>query len=134
MKHTVILLLACVSLLCGCSTARHSTKSTGALTVRIPSTLGFEASETSFRIRVDGRFVGNYNPDGTVLELPTGVHTVVAELPRAFLRFSLPNGGTEMRRFTLRGEERVELLGGSSKQSVIFNDDNLKSKEIEDKN
>lgn len=133
MKYTVILLLACVSLICSCSTAQHSNNSIGSLTIRIPSTLDFEASETGFRIRVDGRFVGNYNPDGTILELTTGVHTVVVELPSAFQRYSLPNGGTEIRTFALRGEERIELLGGGSKQSVVFNGDNLKSKQITDK-
>ena len=88
---------------------------------------------TGFRIRVDGRFAGNYNPDGAILELPTGVHTVVVELPSAYQRRAFPNGTTEIRTFALRGEEGIEVLGGGSTQSVVFNDENLKSKEIQDK-
>ena len=131
MKYSITLLLAGVSLLLGCATARHADQPAGSLTVRIPSGLDFTANEADFRILVDGRFVGNCNPDGTVLELPTGMHAVVVETSSAYQRRVQPNGSVEIRNFALRGEEHIEVLGGGSKQSVVFNDQNLKSKEIE---
>lgn len=80
---------------------------------------------------VDGRFVGNYTSDGVILELPAGMHKIVAELPSAYQRRELPNGGAEIRTFSLRGEERIEIIGGASQQTLVFNSDNLKSREVE---
>jgi hypothetical protein len=102
------------------------------LTVQIPSALGFNASVSDFRVFVDGRFVGNYTPDGATLELPAGMRRVVVELPSAYQRRELPNGSAEIRTFSLRGEERIEILGGASQQTLVFNSDNLKSREVED--
>jgi hypothetical protein len=104
------------------------------LVVQIPSALGFEASFSAFRIFVDGHLVGNYNPDGFVLELPVGMHRIVVELPSAYQRRELPNGSAEIRTFSLRGEERIEILGGASQQTLVFNGDNLKSREVENDN
>jgi hypothetical protein len=115
--------------MCGCSTVPHSPPSK--LSVQIPSTLGFETSGSDFRIFVDGHFVGNYKPDGAILELPTGSHRIVVELPSAYQRRILPNGSAEIRTFSLRGEERIEIFGGASQQTLVFNSDNLKSREVE---
>jgi hypothetical protein len=84
------------------------------------------------RIYVGGRFVGNYEPDETVLELPVGQHVVRVEVPRVYDRQHNPDGSTVVRTYTLKGEERVEVLGGESKQSLVFNSGNLKAREIED--
>jgi hypothetical protein len=90
-----------------------------------------EGSLRDVRIYVDGRFVGNYEPDETVLRLAAGSHTVKVEVPSVYARRGLPNGNTEIRTYALKGEEHIEILGGDSKQSLVFNDQNLKSKEIE---
>ncbi len=91
-----------------------------------------EGSYRDARIYVDGRFVGNYEPDETALALPAGRHVVIVEVPRVYSRRSLPNGSTVMRPYALRGEERIEVLGPGSKQSLVFNGENLKSREIKD--
>ena len=129
MKRIVPVLLCC-AVMCGCTTVPHSPPSK--LAIQITSALGFDVSLSSFRIFVDGRFVGNYTPDGAILELPAGSHTVVVELPSAYQRRELPNGSAEIRTFSLRGEERIEVLGGASQQTLVFNSDNLKSREVED--
>jgi hypothetical protein len=130
MKCTLSALCGCALILCGCSTVQHPPP--GQLAVRITTLLGLQASHHDFRIQVDGRFVGNYDPEGTVLELPAGVHHVAVQLPSAAQVRRFPDGSTEVRTFALRGEERVEVLGGSSKQSLTFNDENLKSREVKD--
>lgn len=127
MNHIVPLLLFC-AVICGCSTAPHSLPCK--LVIQIPSALDFNASVSDFRVLVDGRFVGNYTPDGTTLELPAGMHRIVVELPSAYQRQKLTNGGIEINRFSLRGEERIEVLGGVSQQILIFNGENLKSREV----
>ena len=91
-----------------------------------------EGSHRDARIYVDGRFVGNYEPDETLLRLPAGRHVVTVRVPWVYLRRSLPNGNTEMRRYALKGEERIDVLGAGSKQSLVFNNENLKAREIED--
>jgi len=128
MKHIVALLLFC-AVMCGCSTVTHSPPSK--LTVQIPSALDFNASVSDFRMFVDGHFVGNYTPDGSVLELPAGMHRIVVELASAYQRRELPNGSIEIRTFSLRGEARIEIFGGASQQTLVFNSDNLKSREVE---
>lgn len=128
MKTILTMFLFC-AVICGCSTVPHSPP--GKLIVQIPSMLGFEASASDFRIFVDGRFAGNYTSDGAIFELPAGLHKIVAELPSAYQRRELPNGGVEIRTFSLRGEERIEIFGGASQQTLVFNSDNLKSREVE---
>ena len=136
MKHIIMLpVLVCAALFCGCASANHQDPgevSAGTLTVRLTSLLGMEGSERDARIYVDRRFVGNYEPDETVLALPVGGHVVTLEVPRVFARRSLSNGNIEIRRFALKGEERIEVLGAGSKQSVVFNAENLKSRELDD--
>ncbi len=83
------------------------------------------------RIYVDGRFVGNYEPEETVLCLAAGSHTVKVDVPSVYMRRGLPNGSIEIRTYALKGEEHIEILSGDSKQSLVFNEQNLKSKEIE---
>lgn len=102
------------------------------LVVQIPSTLGYEATVSHFRIFVDGRFVGNLTDDEAILELPAGMHLIVVELPNAIQRRELPNGGAEVRSFTMRGEQSIKILGGTSQQTLIFNADNLKIREVPD--
>jgi hypothetical protein len=92
--------------------------------------LGYEGSFSAARIYVDGRFVGNYEPEQTVLHLPPGRHTVRVEVPSVHGRYLDNNGGTIVREFSLRGEERIEVMGGDSRQSLVFNGENLKAKEI----
>ncbi len=136
MKELVILpVLLCAVLFCGCASVNHRAAgnvSPGTLTVRLTTLLGMEGSERDARIYVDGRFVGNYEPDETSLALLAGRHVVMVELPRVYSRRSLPNGTTEMRAYALKGEERIEVLGGGSKQSLVFNSENLRRKEISD--
>ena len=136
MKHLIILpVLLCAALFCGCASVNHRTAGNvapGTLAVRLTTLLGMEGSQRDARIYVDGRFVGNYEPDETALVLPAGRHLVIVEVPRVYSRRSLPNGGIGMRAYALKGEERIEVLGGGSKQSLVFNDDNLKSREIGD--
>jgi len=91
-----------------------------------------QGSESDARIYVDGRFVGNYQPDETLLGLAAGSHLVTVEWPRVYSRRRLPNGNTEIRHYALKGEEHIEVLGAGSKQSLVFNSDNLKAREIED--
>ncbi|MEI6784559.1 MAG: hypothetical protein WCQ21_27010 [Verrucomicrobiota bacterium] len=134
MKHIISLnLLVCAALLGGCSGPSHlagGEQKSGALAVNVTSLLGYEGSFSDARIYVDGRFVGNYEPDnGTVLNLPAGRHTVRVEVPSVHGRFN-DNGRTIVRLFALKGEERIEVLGGDSKQDLVFNGDNLKAKEI----
>lgn len=134
-RIVVLSVLVCAALLCGCASANHRAAgdgSAGALAVRVTSLLGMEGSYRDARIYVDGRFVGNYEPDKTVLGLPAGRHMITVEVPRVYSRRHLPNGSTEMRDYALKGEERIVVLGGGSKQSLVFNDENLKSREIED--
>jgi hypothetical protein len=136
MKHIIILpVILCAAWVCGCASANHrATRDgpAGTLAVQVTSLLGMEGNYRDARIYVDGRFVGNYEPDQTVLGLAAGRHVVKVEIPRAYSRRSLPNGCTEMRRYALKGEERIEVLGPGSKQSLVFNSDNLKAREIED--
>ena len=136
MKGVVVLpVLLCAVLFCGCASVDHRAAGNvapGTLAVRLTTLHGMEGSERDARIYVDGRFVGNYEPDETVLALPAGRHVVLVEVPRVCSRRSLPNGNTEIRAYALKGEERIEVLGGGSKQSLVFNSGNLKSKEISD--
>jgi hypothetical protein len=138
MKNVIILpILLSAALLCGCANVNNRSVATvepGSLAVRLTTLLGMEGSDHDARIYVDGRFVGNYESDGTVLMLPAGKHVVIIEIPRVYSRRILPNGNTEMRDYTIKGEERIEVLGGGSKQSLVFNDDNLKAKEIKEGN
>ncbi len=129
MKHFVVSILACALILAGCSTVPQSPA--GKVSVQITTLLGMQGSYRDFRIQVDGRFVGNYDPDGVVLTLPPGAHKIVVELPHAYERRHRADGNTELWTYTLRGEERIEVLGGGS-QSLVFNADNLKSRRIED--
>ena len=132
MKHILILsVLLCATLFCGCTTPKHRADvAAGTLAVRLASLLGMEGSERDARIYVDGRFVGNYEPHETVLQLPAGRHLVTLEIPRLYSRRHLPNGATELRRYALKGEERIQVLGAGSKQTLVFNSDNLKAREI----
>jgi len=91
-----------------------------------------QGSYQDARIYVDGRFVGNYEPDETVLELPVGQHAVRVEVPRVYDRQHNTDGSTVVRTYALKGEERIEVLGGDSKQNLVFNNDNLKAREVED--
>jgi hypothetical protein len=84
------------------------------------------------RIYVDGRFVGNYEPDETVLELPVGQHAVRVEVPRLYDRRHNIDGSIVVRTYALKGEETIDVLGGGSTQSLVFNSENLKAREIED--
>jgi len=65
--------------------------------------------------------------------LPAGPHSVSVQVARVYRVRRPANGGTETRTYALKGGERIELLGSGSKQSLVFNKENLKSKEIEDK-
>ncbi len=64
MKLFPTFILACTVILSGCSTVPNP--SPGKLAVQVTTLLGMPASEHDVRIQVDGRFVGNYNPEGTV--------------------------------------------------------------------
>jgi hypothetical protein len=91
-----------------------------------------QGSERDARLFVDGRFVGNYEPDETVLELPVGQHAVRVEVPRVYDRRHNPDGSMVVLTYALKGQESIRVLGGESKQSLVFNSDNLKAREIED--
>jgi len=91
-----------------------------------------EGSYQDARIYVGGRFVGNYQPDETALALPAGRYVVAVEVPRVYSRRQLPDGAITVLSYTLKGEERIEVLGAGSKQSLVFNSDNLKAREIKD--
>ncbi len=136
MKRLIILpVLLCAALFCGCANVNQRAAASagpGTLAVRITSLHGMEGSYRDARIYVDRRFVGNYEPDETALALPAGRHVVTVEVPRVYSRRSLPNGSTVIRPYALKGEESVEVLGGGSKQSLVFNGDNLKAREIGD--
>ena len=136
MKHLIILpVLLCAALFCGCASVNQRAAGNvapGTLAVRLTSLQGMQGSYRDARIYVDGRFVGNYEPDETALALPAGRHMITVEVPRVYSRRSLRDGSTEMRTYALKGEERIEVLGAGSKQSLVFNDENLKSKEIKD--
>jgi hypothetical protein len=135
MKQIFIPILVCAALFCGCASPNDRAAGSvapGTLTIRLTTLLGMQGSERDARIYVDGRFVGNYEPDETALALQAGRHVVIVEVPRVYSRRSLPNGSTEIRTYALKGEERIEVLGAGSKQSLVFNDENLKSKEIKD--
>lgn len=128
--YYILPILLCVALFCGCSTADRGMAEAGAagtVTVRLTSFVGMQGSYADARIYVDGRFVGNYEPDETVLELPVGQHSVRIEVPRVYDRQHNPDGSTVVRTYALKGEERIEVLGGDSKQSLVFNSDNLKA-------
>lgn len=127
MKSIVAVLLCC-GLMGGCSTVSH--RPSNKLTVKITSVLGLIGKTSDFRVFVDGHLVGNYAPDGCVLELPVGTHSIAVELPAAYARRELPNAGVEVRTYTLRGKERVRLLEGASQQVLLFNEHNLKSREV----
>jgi hypothetical protein len=45
-------------------------------------------------------------------------------------RFNANAGSIFVREFALTGKEHIEVLGGDSRQNLIFNGDNLKAKEI----
>jgi hypothetical protein len=136
MKHLLIFtVLVCAPLFNGCTTAHRRAAEAGAagtVAVRLTSLLGMEGSYRDARLCVDGRFVGNYEPDETALVLPAGSHVVVVEVPRVYSRRHLPNGATTVLCFALKGEERIEVLGAGSKQSLVFNSENLKAREIKD--
>jgi hypothetical protein len=131
MKSIIILpLLLCVAGICGCASSnQHAAGNVapGTLAIRLTTLHGMQGSLSDARIYVDGRFVGNYEPDETVLELPVGVHKVRVEVPEVYSREHLPNGDEMHRMFALKGEERIEILGSGSKQSLVFNSDNLKA-------
>jgi hypothetical protein len=57
---------------------------------------------------------------------------VIIEVPRVYSRRNLPNGNLEVNAYSLKGEERIEVLGCSSKQSLVFNGENLKARPIDD--
>ncbi len=129
----ILSILVCAALFCGCTTPKHrADTAAGTLAIRLTTLLGMQGSERDARIYVDGRFVGNYEPDETVFELVVGRHLVSVEIPRVYSRRELPNGNTEVRFYTLKGQERIEMLGSGSKQSLVFNSDNLKAREISD--
>ena len=131
MRFHLPALLACVVLISGCAATPRA--SNGQLTIRITTLLGLQAaSERDFRIQADGRLVGNYDPEGTVLELPPGTHRIVVTLPSGYDVRRHPDGSATTRRFSLSGEERIEVLGGGSRQSLVFNESNLKRREIKD--
>jgi len=136
MKHYYILpVFLCAALFCGCSAANRGIAEAGAagtVTVRLTSLVGMQGSYQDARIYVDGRFVGNYEPDETVLELPIGQHAVRVEVPRVYDRQHNTDGSMVVRTYALKGEESIEVLGGDSKQSLVFNSDNLKAREVED--
>jgi hypothetical protein len=123
MKSFAVLLIACAFLPTGCQTSPPPPS--GKVAVEISTLLGLQGSSRDFRIQIDGRFVGNYQPDGNPLPLPAGKHLFVVELPEAYEQRPLPNGGMEVWTYTLRGEEGIEVLGGAV-QKLVFNADNLK--------
>jgi hypothetical protein len=135
MKNFIMLpVLLCAALNCGCANVNQrpaGNVDSGTLAIRLTSLKGMEGSARDARIYVDDRFVGHYEPDETELALPVGRHDVLINVPRVYSRRSLGNGTTELRVYVLRGEERIEVLGAGSKQSLVFNDDNLKATEIE---
>jgi hypothetical protein len=137
MKHVIITLpiLVCAAWLCGCASVNHRAAgdiATGTLVVRLTTLHGMEGSYRDARIYVDERFVGSYEPEETELVLATGTHNVKVHVPRVYSRELLPDGSTRIREYGLKGEEHIEVLGGGSKQSLVFNDVNLRLGEIED--
>lgn len=131
MKTHLRTTLACLLLTSGCATTPQV--GSGQLQIRITTLLGLQAAnERDFRIQVDGRFVGNYDPEKTVLELPSGKHKIVVTLPSAYEIRNLPDGGATMRKFMVSGDERIDVLGGGSHQTLVFNESNLKMREIKD--
>jgi hypothetical protein len=136
MKQIISLpVLVCAALLSGCAGPYHRAsgeQTPGAVAIEVTTLLGYEGSLSAARLYVGGRFVGNYEPEKTVLHLPAGWHTVRLEVPSVYGRFN-DNGSTVVREFALKGEERIEVLGGDSKQNLVFNGDNLKAKEIKHK-
>jgi hypothetical protein len=136
MKRFIILpVLLCAALFCGCASVNQraaGNAAPGTLVVRLTTLNGMQGSFRDARIYVDDRFVGNYEPDQMLLELPVGQHAVRVEVPRVYDRRHNPDGSTVVRTYALKGEERIEVLGGGSKQSLVFNSDNLKTREVED--
>ena len=119
----------------GCAGVRRESAgpaTTGTVVVQLTSLAGMAGDERDARIYVDGRFVGNYQAADTALALPTGEHTVRLAVPRVYESRKLPNGDTAMVPYSLKGEERIEVLGGGARQSLVFNSDNLKAREIKD--
>jgi len=134
MKHHLVhAILLCATLFCGCTAAnRHTAEAgtAGTITVRLTSLLGMEGSYHDARLYVGVRFVGNYEADETTLVLSAGRHVVAVEVPRVYSRRRLASGATAVLCYALKGEERIEVLGAGSKQCLVFNDDNLKAREI----
>lgn len=119
--------------LCGCAQVREPAsglKDRGSLAIRVTSLNGMKGDQREARIYVDGRFVGNYEPDETLLPLAAGGHRVRLELPEVHELRRLPNGEEQDRAYTLGGEERVEILGGGTKQVVSFGAQNLVAREV----
>jgi hypothetical protein len=136
MKKLVMTLpvLLWVGWLCGCASVDHRAAgeiSTGTLAIRLTTLHGMQGSYQDARVYLNGRFVGNYDPDGTELVLARGTHEIRVEVPRVYSRQLLPNGSTLIRQYSLTGTERVEVLGGGGKQSLVFNEVNLKLEEDE---
>jgi hypothetical protein len=107
---TILPVLLCVALFCACASANNQAAGNvvpGTLAVRLTTLHGMEGSSRDARIYVDGRFVGDYEPDEIALALSAGRHSVTVEVPRVYSRRGLPNGGTEMRAYSLKGEERI---------------------------
>ena len=90
------------------------------------------ANLNDFRISVDRRYVGNYDGDGVALALPVGPHTIQVYLKMASQRIDAPHGTAHVKTFTLNGEQRVEVLGIGSRQVVVFDNESIKRREIED--
>ncbi|MCC7373441.1 MAG: hypothetical protein IT581_02210 [Verrucomicrobiales bacterium] len=115
--------------LCGCSAFHeplNGLNERGSLAVRVTSLNGMIGDKLEARIYIDGRFVGDCQPDETLLSLSIGRHRVRLELPEVHQLRTLPNGDVEDRSYRLSGEECVEILGVGTKQVVNFGAHNMK--------
>jgi hypothetical protein len=135
MKTTATLILALAALLIGCTTSRlASTSEFGKLTVHLTLSDASEGrgsirAEEPARVYVDGTYVGDCLPESqTVLQLPTGRHTVAIEIGRAW------DGSSNAEWLvSVSGRETMVVLGGESTQQLVFAKHNLKKKRIEDR-
>src|SRR5688572_15179319 len=130
MKSVAFFLLVAALVVSGCQSTNKA--STGQLNVVIKPPSGLHADPQDFRITVDRNYVGNYDSDGIVLELPVGTHTIQVTSRMASQRVELSNGNTLIKTYSLEGEQRVKVLGGGSKQVLIFDSENIKKREIDD--
>src|SRR5687767_10205063 len=111
MKRILLIILTLGAFVGGCATSsRLATGDAVPGTLFLKLSLSGEALDDS-RVYVDGHFVGNYVPDGMLLRLPAGSHIVRVDIPRVHLRYSRPDGSGVGRTFTMKGEERIEVLG-----------------------